>query len=116
MTEEIVKSALSKVLYPGFTKDIVTFGFVKDIVIKGSDVSFTVDITSSAPEVAKQIKDEATARILFSDISCRMLGWTTTDKIIEVHEVDSKHGSRRVFAESTDVLKKSWQVPMKGIF
>lgn len=29
MTEEIVKSALSKVLYPGFTKDIVTFGFVK---------------------------------------------------------------------------------------
>jgi len=60
MTEEIVKSALSKVMYPGFTKDIVTFGFVKDINIDGSAVSFTVDITSSAPEVAQQIKDEAT--------------------------------------------------------
>ena len=60
MTEEIVKSALSKVMYPGFTKDIVTFGFVKDIVINGSDVSVTIDITSSAPEVAQQIKDEAT--------------------------------------------------------
>jgi len=59
MTEEIVKSALSKVMYPGFTKDIVTFGFVKDIVINGSDVSCTIDITSSAPEVAQQIKDEA---------------------------------------------------------
>jgi ATP-binding protein involved in chromosome partitioning len=59
MTEEIVKTALSKVMYPGFTKDIVTFGFVKDIVINGKDVSFTVDITSSAPEVAKQITDEA---------------------------------------------------------
>jgi ATP-binding protein involved in chromosome partitioning len=59
MTEEIVKSALSKVMYPGFTKDIVTFGFVKDIAINGKDVSFTVDITSSAPEVAAQIVDEA---------------------------------------------------------
>ena len=60
MTEEIVKTALSKVMYPGFTKDIVTFGFVKDINIDGTAVSFTVDITSSAPEVAQQITDEAT--------------------------------------------------------
>ena len=63
MTEEIVKSALSKVMYPGFTKDIVTFGFVKDIQIDGSEVSVTVDITSSAPEVAQQIKDEATTEL-----------------------------------------------------
>ncbi|WP_297431482.1 Mrp/NBP35 family ATP-binding protein [Sulfurimonas sp.] len=64
MTEENVKSALSKVMYPGFTKDIVTFGFVKDIVVNGDDVSVTVDITSSAPEVAQQIKDEATAELM----------------------------------------------------
>ncbi|WP_457744431.1 Mrp/NBP35 family ATP-binding protein [Sulfurimonas sp.] len=64
MTEEIVKSALSKVMYPGFTKDIVTFGFVKDIAINGDDVSFTVEITSSAPEVAQQIKDEAVAELM----------------------------------------------------
>ncbi len=63
MTEEIVKSALSKVNYPGFTKDIVTFGFVKEIQISGSDVSVTVDITSSAPEVAQQIHDEAVAEL-----------------------------------------------------
>jgi len=63
MTEEIVKSALSKVMYPGFTKDIVTFGFVKDIAVNGSDVSVTIDITSSAPEVAQQLKDEATTEL-----------------------------------------------------
>jgi len=63
MTEEIVKSALSKVMYPGFTKDIVTFGFVKDIAINGNDVSVVIDITSSAPEVAQQIKDEATEEL-----------------------------------------------------
>jgi len=63
MTEEIVKSALSKVTYPGFTKDIVTFGFVKNIAIDGTDVSFDVEITSSAPEVAAQIKEEAAAAL-----------------------------------------------------
>ncbi|WP_345972248.1 Mrp/NBP35 family ATP-binding protein [Sulfurimonas diazotrophicus] len=63
MTEEIVKSALSNVTYPGFTKDIVTFGFVKEISVSGSDVSVTVDITSSAPEVAQQITEETTAEL-----------------------------------------------------
>ena len=60
MTEEKVQSALSTVIYPGFSKDIVTFGFVKDIQINGADVSFTVEITSSAAEVAHQITVEAT--------------------------------------------------------
>lgn len=60
MTKEIVESALDKVTYPGFSKSIVAFGFVKDITANGSDVSVTVDITSSAPEVADQIRQEAT--------------------------------------------------------
>ncbi|MDD2358086.1 MAG: Mrp/NBP35 family ATP-binding protein [Thiovulaceae bacterium] len=63
MTQENVKTALSKVMYPGFTKDIVTFGFVNNINVNGTAVSLTVDITSSAPEVAAQIKDEATAEL-----------------------------------------------------
>ena len=60
MTEEKVKSALSTVTYPGFSKDIVTFGFVKDIQVNGTDVSFSVEITSSADEVAQQITVEST--------------------------------------------------------
>jgi ATP-binding protein involved in chromosome partitioning len=63
MTEELVKSALSKVMYPGFSKDIVTFGFVNSIAINGNDVSFTIEITSSAPEVAQQLTDEATKEL-----------------------------------------------------
>jgi ATP-binding protein involved in chromosome partitioning len=64
MNEESVKSALSTVAYPGFTKDIVTFGFVKEIIVKNDNVSVVIDITSSAQEVAKQIKDEATAALM----------------------------------------------------
>ncbi len=63
MTEENVKAALSKVTYPGFTKDIVTFGFVKNIKINGDDVEVDIDITSSAPEVAQQIREEATEEL-----------------------------------------------------
>ncbi len=64
MTEEIVKSALSKVMYPGFSKDIVTFGFVSDINIEGTKVSFKCEITSSAPEVGQQITDDATQALI----------------------------------------------------
>ncbi len=63
MTQELAKSALSKVTYPGFTKDIVTFGFVKAIEINGANVHVTIDITSSAPEVAHQITVEATEEL-----------------------------------------------------
>jgi ATP-binding protein involved in chromosome partitioning len=64
MTESRVKEVLSTVTYPGFTKDIVTFGFVKDIEIDGGRVAVTVEITSSAPEVKKQIEDEMRSKLM----------------------------------------------------
>jgi len=88
MTEEIVKSALSKVMYPGFTKDIVTFGFVNNIVIDGTNVSFACDITSSAPEVAKQITDEATEALKAagaSNVTCNI-------KAPQMPKESSSHG------------------------
>jgi ATP-binding protein involved in chromosome partitioning len=63
MTEENVLEALKKVTYPGFTKDIVTFGFVKDILVNGTTVGLTIDITSSADEVKAQLRDEATTEL-----------------------------------------------------
>jgi ATP-binding protein involved in chromosome partitioning len=56
MNEELVKSALSKVIYPGFQKDIVSFGFVDKIEIDGSDVSVEITITSSADEVKSELQ------------------------------------------------------------
>ncbi|HEY9128780.1 MAG TPA: Mrp/NBP35 family ATP-binding protein [Sulfurovum sp.] len=63
MTQENVLEALKNVIYPGFTKDIVTFGFVKHIAIDGDTVALTIDITSSADEVKAQINDEVTAQL-----------------------------------------------------
>ena len=69
MTEEIVKNALSKVTYPGFSKDIVAFGFVKNIQIDGTKVTVDVEVTSSAPEVAQQIVEESTTELKMAGAS-----------------------------------------------
>ncbi|MRJ02445.1 MAG: Mrp/NBP35 family ATP-binding protein [Epsilonproteobacteria bacterium] len=58
MNEEVVREVLSTVTYPGFTKDIVTFGFVKSVRVDGERVEVELDITSSAPEVAEQLREE----------------------------------------------------------
>ena len=72
MTQENVLDALKNVTYPGFTKDIVTFGFVKDVLVNGTTVGLTIDITSSADEVKAQLRDEATKELQklgFQDIN-----------------------------------------------
>lgn len=59
MTEQNVLDALKNVTYPGFTKDIVTFGFVKDVVVENTTVGLMLDITSSAEEVQEELKKNA---------------------------------------------------------
>ena len=58
ITNDMITEALKKVAYPGFTKSIVDFGFVKNIEVDGDKVKVSVEITSSAPEVEEQIKND----------------------------------------------------------
>lgn len=58
MTEDIIKSALSNVKYPGFSRDIVAFGLVKEIAITGSDVEVTISIQTKDPKVPETIFKE----------------------------------------------------------
>ena len=63
LTQEDIRSALKAVKYPGFSRDIISFGLVKDIAIANGAVSVSLHLTSPNPEAARQIKAEA-ARIL----------------------------------------------------
>jgi len=63
MTNENVMEALKNVTYPGFTKDIVTFGFVKNVEISGDKVAVVIDITSSADEVKQQLITDTTVEL-----------------------------------------------------
>ncbi len=59
MNKEQILESLKNVTYPGFTKSIVDFGFVKDVTVDGDSARVFVDITSSAEEVKKQIIQDA---------------------------------------------------------
>ena len=76
MTNEEVLEALKNVTYPGFTKDIVTFGFVKNVEIADSKVLIVIDITSSADEVKQQLKADATTELKklgFSEVEVHIM-------------------------------------------
>ncbi|MEA3383684.1 MAG: Mrp/NBP35 family ATP-binding protein [Campylobacterota bacterium] len=57
-TIEQINEKLKSVTYPGFTKSIVDFGFVKDIELNENDVIVTLEITSSAPEVEQTLVED----------------------------------------------------------
>jgi len=59
MTEEDIKNALRTVKYPGYSRDIVSFGLVKQISVNGGAVSVSMQLTSGTPEVVQQIKTES---------------------------------------------------------
>lgn len=57
-----IKKELENVLYPGFQKSIVEFGFLKDIqIVNDSTCDLVLEITSSAPEVEAQLKKDILA-------------------------------------------------------
>jgi ATP-binding protein involved in chromosome partitioning len=59
ITQEKVLSALSKVQEPELYKDLVTLNMIKDVVITGNDVSFTVELTTPACPLRGRIQNEA---------------------------------------------------------
>jgi len=59
ITEEIVVETLRGVKFPGFSRDVVSFGLVKGVRIDGSDVLVMMAVSTAEPNIAKQIKEEA---------------------------------------------------------
>jgi ATP-binding protein involved in chromosome partitioning len=59
MTPELVTNALKTVKYPGYSRDIVSFGIVKDVVASQGAVSVAIQLTSGNAEVAHQIKTQS---------------------------------------------------------
>jgi ATP-binding protein involved in chromosome partitioning len=59
VSEDQVIEALKGVRYPGLSRDIVSFGFVKDIRIEGGNVFFTLRFQTDNPDVGNQIAREA---------------------------------------------------------
>lgn len=63
ITENQVRERLSTVKYPGFSRDIVSFGLIKNIEIKGGDVTVQMSLATNDPNVPRTIKAESEAAI-----------------------------------------------------
>ena len=61
LTPEQIRSSLKQVKYPGFTRDIVSFGIVRDVKVDGSRVALELVLPKPDPEVEKQITESVHA-------------------------------------------------------
>jgi ATP-binding protein involved in chromosome partitioning len=59
ISEEQVKTALKSVKYPGFTRDIVSFGLVKSIQIENGEVKVQLALSTNDPNVPAAIKNDS---------------------------------------------------------
>ena len=59
LTRDTIRSTLQTVKYPGYSRDIVSFGLVKDIGLHEGAVRVIVQLNSNNPQAARQIKDNA---------------------------------------------------------
>ena len=63
LSPDAVLAQLRGVKYPGYTRDIVSFGMVKDVQIEGTRVSVKISLTTADPKIPKLIEETATAAI-----------------------------------------------------
>jgi len=59
-----VLDALKVVRDPDLNRDIVSLGFIKELVIRDGDVAFTIELTTPACPVKDQMRDQARAAVL----------------------------------------------------
>ena len=58
MTPDAIKERLKQVKYPGFSRDIVSFGLVRDAAMVDGTVKVSLQLTTSDPKVPLLLKQE----------------------------------------------------------
>jgi len=99
VSETEVRDALSMVKYPGFSRDIVSFGLVKGIRIVDGDVTVQLALATNDPAVPQTIKTEA-------EQSLRGLGGVQNAKVlIDIHAPPAGAGTATVGATRIPGIK-----------
>jgi ATP-binding protein involved in chromosome partitioning len=58
LTQQAILDALKTVKYPGYSRDVVSFGLVKEVAVKGGAASVSLQLTGGGAEIARQIKGD----------------------------------------------------------
>ena len=77
ISEAEVREALKSVRYPGFTRDIVSFGLIKSVAIDNGDVKVQLALATNDPNIPATIKRDA-------DEALRNLGLTNARVLIDI--------------------------------
>ena len=86
ITEEQIRQALAEVKYPGFSRDIVAFGLVKEIKIDGNDTEITVSVQTKDAKIPEQIFKDC------QDALNKISGIGTTRVNVDVKNPDAQGG------------------------
>src|SRR3982074_2849190 len=87
ISEDQVREALKQVRYPGFSRDIVSFGLVKAIRIDGAAVTVQMALATNEPAIPQAIKTE-------SETALRgMAGVESAKVLIDIHAPPAGRGS-----------------------
>ncbi|HEY2614471.1 MAG TPA: Mrp/NBP35 family ATP-binding protein [Chthoniobacterales bacterium] len=79
ISQEQVTEALKQVKYPGFSRDIVSFGLVKGIRIDGAAVTVQLALATNEPAIPQAIKSDA------EKIVGALSGVTEAKVLIDIH-------------------------------
>ncbi len=67
MSQEAINQALSTVKYPGFSRDIVSFGLVRSVDFKAGRATVSISVTTNDHSVAAKIRDDVEAAVTALD-------------------------------------------------
>ena len=99
LDEKQVLEALKTVKFPGLSRDIVSFGFVKDLAVGGGNVSFRLEISTESPRIAEEIKRDATEKLR------SLPGVSAVTIALDVRAPGSPAGMRPAPIPSGEILK-----------
>ncbi len=63
ITEAIITDTLRTVRYPGFSRDIVSFGLLKGVTVDGNDVTVRLEVATRDANIPRQIHEAANAAL-----------------------------------------------------
>jgi ATP-binding protein involved in chromosome partitioning len=98
ISEAEIREALKSVRYPGFSRDIVSFGLLKSVTVDNGEVKVQLAIATNDPNVPATIKREA-------DQALRNLGLTNAKVLIDIQAPPAGAGAGGMVATRIPGIK-----------
>ena len=98
ISEADVKDALKSVRYPGFSRDIVSFGLIKSVTVDNGEVKVQLALATNDPSVPATIKRDA-------EQALRDVGLTNARVLIDIHAPPAGAGAPGVGATRIPGIK-----------